>query len=95
MTEVDPSRLSRADSLDPTGDRLHRKIVACGLAPEPISDLTRHEIPIDGVVIDTTVTPRTINLFLPGIRIVIPVTAEIEQQLRTKPRNYHLFLEIT
>jgi len=29
----DPSRLSRADSVDPTGDVLMAKIVACGRGP--------------------------------------------------------------
>lgn len=61
----------------------------------PISpEITRHEIPMDGVIVDTTTEPHSLNLYLHGIKIIIPVTEIIADQLRTKPRDFRLLLEI-
>ncbi|MGJ5120960.1 hypothetical protein [Bradyrhizobium oligotrophicum] len=53
----------------------------------------RHDLPIEAVIIDTTVDPQTINLCFNGCRLSLPMSAEMQEQARAHPLQVKLILE--
>lgn len=51
-------------------------------------------LPVDGVVVDTTVEPMVINLHTHGIKISVPVDAEMHKLMQHSVPKYRLVLEM-
>lgn len=51
-------------------------------------------LPIDGIIVDTTVDPMMINLHTHGIKISVPVDAEMHKLMQRSVPKYRLVLEM-
>lgn len=57
--------------------------------------VARRIVPIDGVVIDTTVTPMEFNCYLHGIKISFPVDDDLHKLLQERPCEFRLEVVVT